>query len=189
MRLNDFKDMKFSGKKVFIDRDNKNVSIEIEGYSNPQDKKEYQVNREFMVYRVMDSQGDFSEWRKIEEPPLSEKFKQLSTSFVESTTKLTDDSLKFFQKKYQDSPAKKGVDAVAEKVDEVLDKTGVKNAAVKASEVVGEHLDTITGHKILVLVEERLSLQAKYNDILATKLDEALGRIEELESKLPKMEK
>ena len=36
----------------------------------------------------------------------------------------------------------------------------------------------------LRLIEERLTLQMRYNDVLATKLDEALSRIKALEDKI-----
>ena len=49
-----------------------------------------------------------------------------------------------------------------------------------------EKLDQMAGSHILELVEERLETQKQYNDILATKLEEALQRIEALESKLDK---
>ena len=45
-------------------------------------------------------------------------------------------------------------------------------------------MDVISGKKLLELVEQRLELQAQYNDVLATKLDEALQRIAALERKV-----
>lgn len=53
-----------------------------------------------------------------------------------------------------------------------------------ASKRASEHFDTLSGAAILRLVEERLEVQARYNDLLATKLDEALRRIETLERQL-----
>lgn len=61
--------------------------------------------------------------------------------------------------------------------------SAVKQKLVDVQEGVSDHLDTLSGAKILQLVEERLEVQAKYNDILATKLDEALQRLAALEKK------
>jgi len=54
-------------------------------------------------------------------------------------------------------------------------------SAKTAADSVGEGFDVVSGKKILDLVEQRLELQARYNDVLATKLQEALQRIDVLE--------
>lgn len=51
----------------------------------------------------------------------------------------------------------------------------------------GETLDVISGQAMYELVQERLSLQDRYNDLLATKLQEALERISELEKKISEL--
>jgi DNA-binding transcriptional ArsR family regulator len=51
----------------------------------------------------------------------------------------------------------------------------------------GEKLDVVTGLAIYELLQERISLQDRYNDLLAAKLSEALERISELEKKLSKL--
>jgi len=53
----------------------------------------------------------------------------------------------------------------------------------------GEGLDTVSGKAMYDLVKERLDLQDRYNDLLATKLQEALDRIDELEDRLDKSER
>ena len=73
---------------------------------------------------------------------------------------------------------------IYKKTDEFLDKKGIKAAAKKAGEVSKENMDTFTGQKHLKLLEEKMILQQRYNDILATKLEEALQRIEALEKKV-----
>jgi polyhydroxyalkanoate synthesis regulator phasin len=45
-------------------------------------------------------------------------------------------------------------------------------------------LNTISGKAMYELVRDRLELQDRYNDLMATKLQEALDRIEELERRL-----
>jgi len=49
-------------------------------------------------------------------------------------------------------------------------------------------LDSISGKAMYELVRERLELQDRYNDLLATKLQEALDRIERLEARLDEAE-
>ncbi len=82
--------------------------------------------------------------------------------------------------------AKSKVTEATNKTKGLLDDYGVTDKVNAASDTVGEHLDTISGAKQLQLVEERLALQSQYNDILAQKLDEALDRINELESQVKK---
>lgn len=50
--------------------------------------------------------------------------------------------------------------------------------------VATKQLDILSGKEVLAVVQARLDLQAKYNDVLATKLDEALNRIEALEARM-----
>ena len=57
-------------------------------------------------------------------------------------------------------------------------------SAKSAAGSVGEGFDVVSGKKILDLVEQRLELQAQYNDVLATKLQEALQRIDVLEKEI-----
>ena len=56
--------------------------------------------------------------------------------------------------------------------------------ASSLSDGASDVLDEVSGKKILALVEERMVLQEKYNDLLAEKLDEALDRIQEIEKKI-----
>ena len=79
---------------------------------------------------------------------------------------------------------KKKAKKQTEKVKTFLDDKGITSKIKTATDFTEEQLDVLSGSKALKLVEERLILQEKYNDILATKLDEALSRIENLEIKL-----
>jgi len=47
--------------------------------------------------------------------------------------------------------------------------------------------DILSGKQLLSLVEERLEAQSRYNDILATKLDEALERLSTVEKALAEL--
>ena len=62
----------------------------------------------------------------------------------------------------------------------VVEKTGLGTAA----EAVVERLDQVTGKQLVELLEQRLRVQDEYNDILATRLAEALERIAALEEKV-----
>lgn len=70
-----------------------------------------------------------------------------------------------------------------------LNDKGVTEKVSLVSDSVSHQLDSISGQKILQKLEERIELQDRYNDILATKLGEALDRIAILEDQLFKEEK
>jgi hypothetical protein len=84
--------------------------------------------------------------------------------------------------KYKKSPLKSKVDKTISTIDKTLDKTGVKTKAKRVKYATKKHLDTFTGTRQFRLMQERMALQQRYNDILATKLEEALQRIERLEN-------
>lgn len=67
-----------------------------------------------------------------------------------------------------------------------LDDKGVTQKVNNVSQVASEQFDTVSGHKVFKLVEERLEIQNNYNDLLAEKLEEALQRIAELEMLIKK---
>ncbi|MCA9463023.1 MAG: hypothetical protein KC563_02515 [Nitrospira sp.] len=93
---------------------------------------------------------------------------------------LKDDAGKL-KETYGESELKKKLDEAVSHSKDYLDDKGITEKALKAYDATQEHFDAVSGAKILRLVEERGELQAKYNDILATKLQEALQRIEALE--------
>lgn len=81
----------------------------------------------------------------------------------------------FVKKTYADT----GIDGHVNKA------AGAVAQAVKAGgEVIGEGLDLISGQRMFDLVQERMAVQDQYNDVLASKLHEALQRIECLEEAL-----
>jgi hypothetical protein len=91
--------------------------------------------------------------------------------------------------------AKKGVEFVKDGYSKITNDKHV-NAAVKtvsdtgfkvgglAVDTVKETLDSVSGQKMYDFVQERLSVQDQYNDVLASKLHEALQRIDALERAL-----
>ena len=76
------------------------------------------------------------------------------------------------------------LDAVAKYVDVELDQRGVKQAVGKAAVAVSDKLDQVTGKQLVELLEAKLRRQDEYNDILATRLAEALNRIAALEARI-----
>ena len=82
---------------------------------------------------------------------------------------------------YADSDLKRQVEEYASQTKQFLDEKGITDKAAEAYQTTQEHLDTVSGARLLQLVEERLTLQEKYNDILATKLEELIQRVEKLE--------
>jgi len=76
------------------------------------------------------------------------------------------------------------LESAVQYVDAELDDRGVKRAAKETTKAVVGKLDQVTGKQLVELLEERLQLQDTYNDILATRLSEALERISKLEAEV-----
>lgn len=84
--------------------------------------------------------------------------------------------------------SKTGVESVVTYLDSELDRRGVKQSLSDTSTAIGNKLDEVTGKRLVDLLEERLQLQDSYNDILATRLAEALDRLDHVESRLRELE-
>jgi hypothetical protein len=108
-----------------------------------------------------------------------------AAELAKEATKRAQDASEVAGKTYHESGLKGTVEVTAAWTKEQLDKAGVTEVASTVADTVGEEFDKLSGKKILDLVEERLALQARYNDILASKLEEALQRIAVLEARLP----
>lgn len=80
--------------------------------------------------------------------------------------------------------SKTGLGTAVGYLDSTLEQRGVKQALGSAAGAVVDRLDQVTGKQLVELLEERLRMQDEYNDVLATKLAEALERINSLEEKL-----
>jgi len=65
-----------------------------------------------------------------------------------------------------------------------LEERGVFSAIAAATEAVGDKVGQVTGARLVEMLEEKLRLQDQYNDLLATRLAEALDRIAKLEGRL-----
>ncbi len=68
-------------------------------------------------------------------------------------------------------------------LDGELDQRGAKRAIKDTAGAVVGKLDQVTGKRLIELLESKLRLQDSYNDILATRLAEAIERIAKLEAK------
>ena len=76
--------------------------------------------------------------------------------------------------------------ATVDRIDAELDQRGAKQVVKGTAGAVINKLDEVTGKRLLELLEERLSIQDTYNDVLATRLAEALERIAKLEAEVGK---
>ncbi len=71
-----------------------------------------------------------------------------------------------------------------EYLDNALEEHGIKDALSDTADAVSDKLDQVTGKQLVELLEAKLRRQDEYNDILATRLSEALRRIAALEKRL-----
>ncbi len=64
-----------------------------------------------------------------------------------------------------------------------LEQTGAKKVIKDTSGAVVGKLDQVSGKRLIELLEQKLRVQDEYNDVLATRLAEALERIAKLEAR------
>ena len=102
-------------------------------------------------------------------------------------TKATTDAAGSMSEKLKNSDLKDRVSDAGSWTKEQFHRSGVGAATKVVTQTTSDVLDTVSGQKILDLMEERNALQDKYNDILATKLEDALRRIELLEKVFTKV--
>ncbi len=79
-----------------------------------------------------------------------------------------------------------GLVSAIEYLDDAIDQQAIHSAIVDAAEAVGDKLDQVTGKQLVEMLEAKLRRQDEYNDILATRLAEALQRIAAIEERLGK---
>jgi len=75
------------------------------------------------------------------------------------------------------------LESVVKTVDNELEQRGAKKTIKESTGAVVGKLDQVTGKKLVEMLETRLKVQDEYNDILATRLAEALERIAKLEAR------
>ena len=124
---------------------------------------------------------------------MSEELKKSALNFLkrakETVTEVTGKTLDELEKSGTLDELKKTQANVKKYMDDngITEKAEIGLSKAKEySDIAGDHLDQVSGKKILETVEQRLKMQTEYNDLLATKLEDALQRIETLESKLRK---
>ncbi len=115
---------------------------------------------------------------------MSEDLKKSAKEWFKKATDVATETATAIKSEYDGSELKKNVDEKLKETEKVLDDLGVTEKASEISSYTSDQFDKVSGSKILELVEERLSKQDSYNDLLAEKLDEALNRVSELEKKL-----
>ena len=103
------------------------------------------------------------------------------TDIAHRASEIFDSTVTVVKEKYESSGLQSTVDSASQTTKGFLDSTGISDTAGRVAEVTGDQLDILSGAKVLELVEERLAIQSQYNNILATKLEEALDRIKKLE--------
>ncbi|MDB5344739.1 MAG: hypothetical protein JWP89_3116 [Schlesneria sp.] len=69
----------------------------------------------------------------------------------------------------------------------VAESTGAAGAIKSTAGAVAGKLDEVSGKRLVELLEQKLRVQDTYNDILATRLAEALGRISTLERRFDEL--
>jgi len=122
---------------------------------------------------------------------MSEDFKNKAKNLFSKTIKVADDLKDKAIDSFDKSEVKNEIGKKVQDAKEFMDKKGITDKAElgikkaqELAEIAHDNLDKVSGKKILELVEGRLLLQTQYNDILATKLEEALTRIAELEKRI-----
>jgi|GEM_PF-6421349 len=65
-----------------------------------------------------------------------------------------------------------------------VEASGARQAITATASVVSEKLDEVSGKRLVELLEKKLQIQDSYNNILATRLAEAIVRISVLEERV-----
>jgi len=111
---------------------------------------------------------------------MAEKAAEIGAAGVEITT----DTAKQIAQVSVNAFSGIGLASAIEYLDDAIDQQAIKTAITDAAEAVGDKLDQVTGKQLLEMLEAKLRRQDEYNDILATRLAEAIQRITALEKRL-----
>lgn len=111
---------------------------------------------------------------------LAGKAVAVTTTGMTKTTEATRGAITTSKQVYAGSK----LESVVKTVDNELEQRGAKKALKDTTGAVVGKLDQVTGKKLVEMLEERLRVQDEYNDILATRLAEALERIAKLEARI-----
>jgi len=113
---------------------------------------------------------------------VADKALEIGAAGVEMTT----DTAKHIAEASANAFSGIGLASAIEYLDDAIDQEGIKNAITGAAEAVSDKLDQVTGKQLVEMLEAKLRRQDEYNDILATRLAEALQRIAAIERRLDK---
>jgi len=108
------------------------------------------------------------------------KTSEIGKQTLSTSAEMTQSAIEVSKQAYAGSR----IESTVNYLDSELEQHGVKQTLKETSAAVVGKLDEVTGKRLLDLVEQRLQLQDYYNDVLATRLAEALGRISRLETQL-----
>ncbi len=126
-----------------------------------------------------------SVWRKTKEKlgevsTHASKVAAIGTAGAAKTAEIGKQTLEASKQVYAGSK----LESAVKFVDSELDQRGTKKALKDTTGAVVGKLDQVTGKRLIELLEEKLRIQDAYNDVLATRLAEALERIAKLEAKI-----
>lgn len=113
---------------------------------------------------------------------MDDKFKSILNKGQDHLKKVTE-KVKSAAKTVVNHPKTK---AAMDKTKQFCDEKGITEKAIKVGSKVKDGKETFTGEKASEDVNKFMNLQNCYNDLLATKLEEASKRIEVLEQRLDK---
>ena len=120
---------------------------------------------------------------------MNDSWKKLATEKLQQTRDMAEEFADRVVQKADESGLTETIQKKASEVKDFLDEKGVTETAGKIAAEVDNQFSVLSGQKILALVEERLTLQATYNDVIADQLEKALQRIAVLEAELVQMKK
>jgi hypothetical protein len=125
-----------------------------------------------------------SAWEKAKEKlgelsSHASKAAAIGASGVAKTAEIGKQTLEAGKQAYSGSKLESAVNYI----DNELDHRGAKTAIKDTTGAVVDKLDQVTGKRLIELLEEKLRSQDAYNDVLATRLAEALERITKLEAR------
>ena len=152
-------------------------------HSDAADRAQADVDREdkpTLFERAADALGDVAEHIG----DLGEAIADKAVAAASSGVSLATNAASAVVEAGADAYAGSRLESLVSYVGEGLDDRGVFDAIETATGAVGDKIGQVTGKRLMEMLEEKLKLQDQYNDVLATKLAEALDRIAKLEARL-----
>ncbi|MGE4519929.1 MAG: hypothetical protein AB7E04_10535 [Desulfobacteraceae bacterium] len=124
----------------------------------------------------------------MKEKKIMDKLKFVAKKTTEDvTSKATESASKLANatsQKYDQSIAKEKINCLVSATNKKYEEIGVKEKVNTITDKVTEHFDVISGQAMFQAIQDYLVKQEQYNNVLASKLVEALDRIRQLEEKV-----